>query len=109
MILDYSEHAAERRVLMDIQHREVADAIRWPETSYPADDRRVPGGTCRQRGRLVVILDREGGIITLLWHGALGRTPDGTPLAPEVVAAHIERVRRTAPHHRLYRRRVPAR
>ncbi len=77
--LDLSTHAAMRRIEMGVSHRAIYDTLIEPALSYPADQRRVPGGVMFQRDDLVVVTNSDGLVVTLLWHGAEGRDDDGQP------------------------------
>jgi len=64
--------------LMCVHHIEVLTTIIKPEIVAPNANRRM-GGWTFQAGRVCVVVAPDQTIVTVLWRGAEGRNPDGTP------------------------------
>src|SRR5580765_13501 len=70
-----SRHARERTAEMGLRTKDVKQAIRDPDTSYPGSKRYGNGFHCYQRGRIVAIVDPENQtVVTVIWHRAEGRS-----------------------------------
>lgn len=69
--------------LMCVRPSEVIATILDPEIVAPNSDRRVGGWTFHSP-RLCVVVAPDRTIVTVLWRGADGRNPDGTPKIGEM-------------------------
>lgn len=83
----WSGHAKARRKQMGLTEHRVEAVIDDPELTYraPRDGKDyvhyVGNGLC-------IPVDPDGVIVTVLWHGAHGRTDDGKPVTDVTLTTH---------------------
>jgi len=81
-----TNHARTRMEQMGLDEEAVLSVVARPDLTMPNDPGYPPGHKFVARG-ITVVVTVDGAVLTVLWHGAFGRTSDGSAAwSPESAA-----------------------